>query len=504
MALSFSAIAAVIIIAVLLILFMNGYRKAPPDVAYIISGITKKPRILIGRAGVMIPGLERLNKMYLGQITIDVVTEEYVSTNEFIDLRADAVIKVRLSTKQELIDLAMRNFIDMAPEKIAEALRDSLQGNLREIIGQMGIKDIIIDREKFANQVMSSAEADMASLGVEIISCNIQSITSNPPELISNMGIDNTARIKKDAEIAKAQAERDVEIATAQAQKESQTAQIESQTAIAERDNELQIKKAQLQALADIERAKAAAAGQIQEREQQKAINVAEVNAKIAEQEREVEYQKTAAEVAEQKLSAEVRKKADADRYAAQQESEVTLFRKQKEAEAVAYAAEQEALAAKAKADATKYSLETEAAGVRAQGIAEADATRAKLEAEAAGIDKKAEAMKKYGSAAIVEMLCKAYPEIAKSVAEPLSKVDKITMYGEGNNAKLVGDIVNTASKVISGVSESFGIDAKKLTEDALGNISENRKTSDAAADGGKDTASGDFRENIPDGTEKN
>ena len=174
-------------------------------------------------------------------------------------------------------------------------------------------------------------------------------------------------------------------------------------------------------------------------------------------------------EVTKQTLDAEIRAKADAERYRQQQEAEAELFKRQKDAEARRYEKEQEAAAEMKIAEAQKYAKEQEAEGIAAVGKAEAEAIRAKALAEAEGIDKKAEAMKKYGEAAVVEMIMSALPEIAKNVAEPLSKVDKITMYGEGNSAKLLADIVNGTTQVTEGISAGMGLDIKSLLAGALG-----------------------------------
>ena len=170
-----------------------------------------------------------------------------------------------------------------------------------------------------------------------------------------------------------------------------------------------------------------------------------------------------------QTLDAEIRAKADAERYRQEQEAQAELFKRQKDAEARRYEKEQEAAAEMKIAEAQKYAREQEAEGIAAVGKAEAEAIRAKALAEAEGIDKKAEAMKKYGEAAVVEMVMGALPEIAKNVAEPLSKVDKITMYGEGNSAKLLADIVNGTTQVTEGISAGMGIDLKSLIAGALG-----------------------------------
>ena len=170
-----------------------------------------------------------------------------------------------------------------------------------------------------------------------------------------------------------------------------------------------------------------------------------------------------------QKLEAEIRAKADAERYRQQQEAEAALYKRQKDAEAKRYEQEQEAEAERKSAEAQKFAQEQEAAGIAAVGKAEAESIRAKALAEAEGIDKKAEAMKKYGEAAVIEMVMQALPEIARNVAEPLSKVDKITMYGAGNSAKLLEDIVTGTAQVTEGITQGMGIDVKSLIAGMLG-----------------------------------
>ena len=173
--------------------------------------------------------------------------------------------------------------------------------------------------------------------------------------------------------------------------------------------------------------------------------------------------------VVKQRLDAEIRAKADAERYRQEQQAQAALFQRQKEADARRYEQEQAAEAIKKEAEARKYAKEQEAAGIAAVGKAEAEAIQAKAIAEAEGIDRKAEAMKKYGEAAVIEMVMQALPEIAKNVAEPLSRVDKITMYGEGNSARLLGDIVNGTNQVTEGITAGMGIDIKALIAGILG-----------------------------------
>lgn len=449
---AFPIIIVVIAIIAILAILASGYVKAPPDQAYIISGLKKESKILIGRAGIKIPFLERMDKLYLGQMTVDIKTEQSVPTNDFINVNVDAVAKVRINPTTDGIKLAAKNFLNKKPGDIALDLQDSLQGNMREIIGTLSLKVINTDRDSFSDQVMMKASKDMDKLGIEILSCNIQNVTDENG-LIKDLGADNTSLIKKNAAIAKAQADRDIAIAQAEADKAANEARVLSDTQIAQKNNELEIRRAELKIISDNKKAEADAAYKIQAQSQQKSIETETVNAQIARQ----------------RLDAEIRAQADADRYREEQQAQAELFKRQKEAEAKKFEQQQDAEAKKAMAEAVRFAREQEAEGIRATGLAEAEAIRAKATAEAEGIDKKAEAMKKYGEAAIIEMIMQALPEIAKNVAEPLSKVDKITMYGEGNSAKMLQDIINSTTQVTEGLAQGMGIDVKALLSSIVG-----------------------------------
>ena len=268
---TFPIIIAVIAIIAILAILASGYVKAPPDQAYIISGLKKESKILIGRAGIKIPFLERMDKLYLGQMTVDIKTEQSVPTNDFINVNVDAVAKVRINPTTDGIKLAAKNFLNKKPGDIALDLQDSLQGNMREIIGTLSLKEINTDRDSFSDQVMLKASKDMDKLGIEILSCNIQNVTDDNG-LIRDLGADNTSKIKKDAAIAKAQADRDIAIAQAEANKSANDARVLAETEIAEKNNELEIRKSELQKHSDTKKAEADAAYEIQKQEQEKTI----------------------------------------------------------------------------------------------------------------------------------------------------------------------------------------------------------------------------------------
>ena len=407
-----------VILILILVLIVCGYVKAPPDQAYIISGLKHDAKILIGRSGIRIPFFERMDRLYLGQMTVDIKTEQSVPTNDFINVNVDAVAKVRITPSQEGIRLAAKNFLNKKPEDITMDLQDSLQGNMREIIGTLSLKEINTDRDSFSDQVMLKASKDMDKLGIEILSCNIQNVTDDNG-LIRDLGADNTSKIKKDAAIAKAQADRDIAIAQAEANKSANDARVLSETEIAEKNNELEIRKSELQKHSDTKKAEADAAYEIQKQEQEKTIQTATVNAQIAKAEREAELRKQEVAVQQQQLDAEVNKKADAERYKVEQEAAAMLAKRQREAEARKYELEKEAEAMRTKADAARYQAEQEAAGI----------------------------------------------------AKPLSSIDKVNIYGtggaNGTNGSGVSEISgNTAAvmqQVFDTMSEATGVDFRDI-----------------------------------------
>ena len=456
-----------IAVAAVVLLMIAGYVKSPPDTAYIISGF-RKTRILIGKAGIRIPFLERLDKLSLKMFSVDVKTTDYVPNAEYINVKVDATVKIRIGQSQEMMTLASKFFLNEGEEMIIRRVQDTLEGNMREIVGQMKLEEMVIDRKAFGERVQENAVPDLQKMGLEMISFNVQSF-ADQNNVIEDLGIDNISQIKKGAAIAKAQADRDIAISQAQAAKEANDAKVQADMEIAEKQTSLAIRQAELKQQSDVKKAEADAAYSIQQQEQRKTIEVTSANADIAKAEREAELKARQVEVKKQTLDAEIRAKADAERYRQEQEAQAELFKRQKDAEARRYEQEQAAAAEMKIAEAQRFAREQEAEGIAAVGKAEAEAIRAKSLAEAEGIDKKAEAMKKYGEAAVVEMIMAALPEIARNVAEPLSKVDKITMYGEGNSAKLVSDIVNSTTQITEGISAGMGIDLKSLLMGALG-----------------------------------
>ncbi len=463
-----SAIIAIVVIALIVIFLAVGYVKAPPDMAFIISGIKKKSKIVIGKAAIHIPFFERLDKLNLRLIPIDVKTSNAVPTADYININVDATVNVKISNEPEKLRLAAENFLNKNTEYIAGVAREVLEGNVREIVGKMKLEEMVSDRQKFATLVKENAEPDFAAMGLDIISFNVQNFVDGN-EVIENLGIDNIVKIKKAAAIARAESERDIKVAQAAADKESNDAAVAAQTEIAKKQNELAIKRSELQQEADTKKAMADAAYEIQKEEQRKTIEVTTANADIAKQEREIELKQKEVAVKEQALEAEVKKQAEADKYAAQQKADAALYQRQKEAEAKQFEAQRQAEARKAQAEADRFAKEQEAEGIRAVGEAEAAAIQAKGVAEAEAMEKKAEAYAKYNKAAVAEMMIKVLPDVAAKIAEPLGQIDKITIIGGdgGSNGveQVAGNVPAVMAKLFESMREATGIDLADIVK---------------------------------------
>lgn len=429
-----------IIIGVVVILFvvfiLASYIKAPTDRALIVSGLRKNPKFVIGKSALRIPFLQRVDKLELKMISVDVKTKESVPTNEYINVNIDSAVKIKVGSSKEMLEKAASNFLNKNEDYIRNSVGDVLEGNVREIIGQMRLEDIVQDRKMFAEKVQENAAPDMARMGLEIVSFNVQNVTDEG-NVIENLGIDRVVSISKSAQISRAESERDIEVAKANATKQANDARIEAETAIAERNNELEIKKQELKRAADVKKAEADAAYEIQQQEQRKTIEITTADANIAKQEKEIELREKEIAVKEKTLDADIRKQAEADRFAKEQEAEAV------KAQGIA-----------------------EAESIKAKGLADAESIKARGLAEAEAMEKKAEAMAKYGKAAMTEMIIKVLPQMAEAIAKPLESIDKVTIIdggsGENGVGTFSGNVPSVLAKTIESIKETTGFD---LTE---------------------------------------
>lgn len=545
-------IAIGIAVVAFVIIFLMSYIKARPDEVVLVSGLRKEPKVIRGRAGFRIPFLERADYISLQLMNIDVKTGNPVPTNDYINVTVDAVVTAKISDDPAQIQVAAQNFLNKDIDSIRSKIVDILEGNMREIVGQMQLVDLVSDRKQVSDKVLANAKPDLEKLGINLVTFNIQNF-KDEQGVIENLGVDKTSSIRKQAAISKANAERDILVAQSQAKKEANDAAVAADLEIAKKQNGLAVAKSELKKAEDTKRAEADAAYEIQKQTQQKQINITQAEAEVARQEKLIEVREKTVAVTQKELEAKVlktaeaekqatvlraeaereaavikaeadflttqknaeaqlyqtqkdaearlfqeQKTADATQYKTQKVAEAELFQKQRDAEAQQFAIqknaeaqryqqEQSAEGVKAMATANLEAAQAEAKGVAAKGQAEAVAIKATGEAEATAIkakglseaealDKKADAMAKYGDAAKQDMQLEAIktyfnvlPEIAGNVAKPMSNIDSITMYGEGNTAKLTGDITKTISQITNGLTDSLGIDPKVLLSSLMG-----------------------------------
>ena len=494
MSIIFSVAVPVVIAVVVILVLASGYLKAPPDVAYVISGLRKKPRILVGQAGFKVPFFERVDKLALGAIQIDVKTKTAVPTAEYINVKVDSTVSVRVGKEAEMIALAAQNFLNVNRETIAAKINDLLEGNVREIVGQMKLTEMVSDRKAFSDKVQANVVPDLAKFGLELVSFNVQNF-SDEGGVIDNLGIDNVEQIRKGAAIAKSNATREIAEVEAENDRAMNEAKVKAATEVARQQTAFAIERADLQKKADTEQAKADAAKRIEAENQRKLEEIAIANANLAKQEKEIELKEREVSVKERVLEAEIKKTAEAQKFAEQQKADAKLYAVQKAAEAEQFERERKAEAARIEAEkkaaadlalataeaeaekklaeAIKAKGEAEAAAEEARGLARAKAIQAEGEAEAKAMHEKALALERYGEAARQEMELEAQkvlymqlPAIAEAIGKGYAGAD-IHMIGN-DSGQLAGNIMGNMTQLIEGF-RGAGVDLPAVFSGMLG-----------------------------------
>lgn len=452
------------------------YKKAPPTQAIVVTGFgLSKPKVVCGRGVFVLPVIQRADRLNMRLLKIDVKTPDTgVKTKEGVSLWLDSVVTVQVYSENSTVEdaevkesgyadvkkyiqsrqqAAISNFLGMDEKAIDAKINDVLQGNLREIVSEMTVEDILTNRKQMAIKVVENARPDLAKMGLEVVTFNLQDIKDAQDQqghnhgVIEAIGVQQEEIVKKQAEIAKAEAARDIACAKADAERLANEKQVESQTAIARRNNELELEKARLKAEADKANADAEAAGQVQSNLRAKEIKESETEAEIAKQKKMVDLAAQEAEVQQRKLDAEIRKQADAE-----------LYKRKQDAEAKKYEAEKAA-------EAAKFQKQQEAEGIKLVGEAEAEAIRQKGLAEAEAMKQKAEAYKLYNNAAMAEMLIKVLPDIAKNVAEPLAAIDKVSIFGGDASGVtgVTGNVPVLMAQTFQTIKEATGVDLAEI-----------------------------------------
>lgn len=420
----------------LIIVIMTSYRKAPPDKALIISGPRAKPKIAIGRSALKLPFLERADFLTLKLISVDVQTKKEVHTKDFIAMKVDGAVTLRIGTggskvdedgniiegafDDTLIHNAMKHFLNASEEDIMTTCVEVLEGNMREAVGLMTLQEMVQDPKKFAKEVKENVKPELMQMGIELINFTVQNFTDEE-NVIRSLGEENRSKIRENAAIAKADSDQKIAVAESASKMKSEEARINQETEVAQQENALTIKKAELQKEADKAKAEADAVYEINKQEQRKTLEIATASADIAREEQNVLVNKQKALAREQELSASVVKEAEADKNRREIEAEATLNERRLEAAAL------------------RVKAEAEAERIQVVGKAEAEATRLQGLAQAEAIEKKAEAMEKYGQAAMLEMLVGVIPEVSKTIGESIGNIGSITLYGGTQDGSIGG-----------------------------------------------------------------
>ena len=471
------------------------WKIAGTNEVLIVSGLGKV-KTKTGGGLFVIPVVQKTQRMTLENIQVDFTSRSEIPTKDAINILVDAVANMSISQDPERQKVAASKFAGYSIEQIQQIVTPVLEGNIREIISQTLFEDLIRgDKKEFAERVQENVTPNLADMGIDLTTFNIQNY-SDKKGVINDLGIENTEKIKKDASIAAAKAKADVAIAQAEADKAANDAKVAAATEIARKQNEFAIEKAELQRKADTEQAKADAAKQIEAENQRKQHEIAIANANLAKQEKEIELKEREVAIKERSLEAEVKKTAEAKKYAEQQAADAKLYATQKDAEADLFERQRQAEAAKieaekkaeadlalatAEAEAQKKlaeALEAEgkakAAAAQAQGLAEAEAIRAKAEAEAEGLLKKAEAMEKYGEAAKQDMQLEALkvlytqlPAIAEAIGKGYNGAD-IHLIGN-DSGQLAGNMMGNITQIVEGFKGATGVDPMSVLSGMLG-----------------------------------
>lgn len=431
--------AAVGIMAVVLV-FESCWRKCPPDKLMIVSGAGKM-RSVSGKGTFVIPLLQRVDTLSLGAVQVQLTTENDIPTQDAILIHACAVANFQIGQTPELIETASKNYLNLDKEEMTRQVTEVMLGKMREVIGQMDLKELMRDRESFNAKVFGGSKDDLANLGLELRTFNVQDF-SDSQGIIRSMGADQAAEIKKEAELA----------------------QIKAAEEVAIRQNQLDLKQADLKKQADKAKAEADMVKATVTAEKQRELYIAQQEAEIAAETKKVELAERQADVRERELNATVKKQAEADRYAAEQAAEADLYKRTKQAEAARIERQNQS-------DAELYSAQKDAEGIQARAKAEAEATRLKGESE--GVAEKAQA-EAYNGMDNPYLLANRYidimPKVAEQVAKPLTAVDSIKMYGSGNAQKLVKETTSIVDQVASGLKDSTGIDLPSLLNGLISN----------------------------------
>ncbi|HLH03771.1 MAG TPA: SPFH domain-containing protein [Bryobacteraceae bacterium] len=461
------AVLAVLVLLLLMSALATLFRKAGPHEALIVYGM-RGTRIVKGRGTVIFPMIESFRQLSLQLMSFDVAPQQDLYTKQGVAVTVEAVAQIKVKSDPESIQTAAEQFLTKTDQAREGLIRLVMEGHLRGIIGQLSVEQIVKEPEMVGDRMRATCADDMSKMGLEVVSFTIKEVRDKN-EYITNMGRPDIARIKRDADVAAAEADRDTAIrraeamraaavAKAQADQERVLAEALSLAKQAEAQRDLEIKKAQYVELVKRQQAQADKSYDIQANIMQQQVTAEAVKVRQIEKEQEVKVQEAEILRHEKELIATVLKNAEIEKQRIEMLAEAARRKMSMEAEGAAYA-------------------------TRAQGEAEAEIILKKGEAEAKAMNVKAEAYQEWNQAAVVDKLITGLPEVVKAMAAPLANVDKITIVstGDGNAAgvnKITGDITKIAAQVPALFETLSGMQMSDL----LGNIKSIKERAPKAA----------------------
>ncbi|PYI53601.1 flotillin [Paenibacillus flagellatus] len=485
MVLSEALLIPVIVVGVIVVLglaFWARYKTVSPDEAMIVTGsflgskntlvdeTGRRIKIVRGGGAFILPIFQKAEFLSLLSLKLDVSTPE-VYTEQGVPVMTDAVAIIKIGGSVEDVATAAEQFMGKPTEALKGEAQEVLEGHLRSILGSMTVEEVYRNRDKFAQEVQGVAAKDLKKMGLQIVSFTIKDVRDKHGYLDS-LGKPRIAAVKRDAEIAEAEAIRDSRIQKAKAEEEGMKAELLRDTNIAEATKEKELKTAAFKKDQDMAKAEADQAYHIQEARSKQSVVEEQMKVELVRKEREIDLEAKEILRREKQYDAEVKKKADADRYAVEQAAEADKARRMFEADATQYKIEAEA---RAMAEQKRLEGLAIAEAERAKGAAEAEVIRLRGLAEAEAKQKLAEAFEKFGEAAVLDIIVKMLPELAGKVAEPIGSIDKLTVVdtGHGEGAARVSNYVTslmaTAPEMLKSVS---GIDVDKLVKGLTSRLS--------------------------------
>lgn len=471
----FIILGVVIVVAVALYYFANAamYKKVGPNEVLIISGGKRRKvtdpdgsakeigyRYVVGGGAFVNPVKESAQVLPLEIYTIKIKTPE-VLTAKGIHIIAEATAQVKIASDDFSIRQAAEQFLSTGASGIKDVSEHILEGYMRVVLGHMSVEDLYQNRDKYNDQVSKEANDDFQRMGLTLLSFTLKDI-SDTQGYLNALGKPQIAEVKRDAQIAEAQAEKDTIIQSAAARKDSDIAKFKAEEGIAEANRDYELKRVQYQAEVNREKARSDIAYEMERQKMMVESKKAEFAVKLLEKNEAIKLEEAEIIRKEKELESSIKKNAEAHKFQVEKESEAAALKIKMEAEAKAEALKLEGMA---DIEITKQRGISKIAFQRNLGLAESEVEKAKGEIAAFVMQKKAEAFASYNDAAIYQMLIEKMPELAKAVAEPLSQVDKIVMVGEGADgaSKLTGQVGKILAQLPAVVEGLTGADLTKL-----------------------------------------